>query len=350
MVELGNQHVLVLLQLFALSDVSRQSLDAQEPPCGVELALCRLLQPHLPAVRTAEAEIQGIRRVVGAELANVRLEGRAIVGMDPPEEIVVPRPGHALLESKDMSGIVAALRLARDGIPFEGHHLAGCQCIRQVGFALLEHGLRLLALRDIDVGADDALRDTITVVRYQAARLDPSDLAPGTDNTILAKVLAPPVCDSLLEVNVQPMQIVWVDSSSPIGAPCLYGSLGQAVNGCIALRNLHSPRADVEGEASDQSDFPGEGKLRVALGECLLCLLALRDVAGDAEQSHGRALGAAHNRALERDPVHLAGMYVARRMHHTVFRATDASGALAPPQTQYLCALCHRDERSAALP
>ena len=247
--------------------------------------------------------------------------------MDPPEEIVVPRTGHALLESKDLRGIVAALRVAGDGIPFEGHHLAGRQCIRQVGFALLEHGLRLLALGDIDVGTDDALRDAITIVRYRAARLDPSDLVPATDNAILAKVLPPPLCDSLLEVNVQPIEIVWVDSSSPVGAPCLYGSLGQAVNGCIARRNLHSPRADVEGEASDQADLPGEGELRVALGECLLRLLALRDVTGDAEQPHGLALGAAHNRAFERDPVHLAGMWVARRMHHTVFGAADVSVA-----------------------
>ena len=86
----------------------------------------------------------------------MRREGLAIIGMHPPEEIVVPHTGHALLESKDMRSIVAALRLAGDGIPFESHYLAGRQCIRQVSFTLLEHGLRLLALGDIDVGTDDA--------------------------------------------------------------------------------------------------------------------------------------------------------------------------------------------------
>src|SRR5207237_5487101 len=107
------------------------------------------------------------------QLAYVRLEALAIVAMDALEETVAPRVGPALLESKDMSGIVAAPRLTRGSIPLEGHHLAGRQRIRQANLALLEHGLRPLALGDIDVAAADALPGPFPVVRYEAARLDP---------------------------------------------------------------------------------------------------------------------------------------------------------------------------------
>ena len=64
------------------------------------------------------------------------------------------------------------------------------------------------------------------------------------------------------------------------------------------------------------------------LEQSLLRMLVLGDVAGDAEQSHGRPLGIARNRALERDPAHLAGMRAAGRMHHPVFGLPGAAGAL----------------------
>src|SRR5262249_54103998 len=137
MVELGDQQALVLLQLLALSDVSRQALDAQEAPTCIKLAPRCLLQPHLSAVRTAKAESQGVGRVVRAESADSCLEAPAIVGMDVPEEIVMRRLGHAAsLKSKNVSAVIAP-RKASGSIPLEGHHLAGCHCVRQTRLTLL---------------------------------------------------------------------------------------------------------------------------------------------------------------------------------------------------------------------
>ena len=62
--------------------------------------------------------------------------------------------------------------------------------------------------------------------------------------------------------------------------------------------------------------------------QSFLRVLVLGDVAGDAEQAHGPSLRRAHDRALERHPVHLAGMRVAGRMHHPVLRIPGAAGAL----------------------
>src|SRR5215813_8396276 len=57
MVELGNQYALAFLCALALGDIACQALDAHDFPCGVKLALCRLLQPYLSAVRADVAEI-----------------------------------------------------------------------------------------------------------------------------------------------------------------------------------------------------------------------------------------------------------------------------------------------------
>ena len=52
----------------------------------------------------------------------------------------------------------------------------------------------------------------------------------------------------------------------------------------ISRRYLHFPRTDVECEASHQSDFSSHGELCVALRQCLLRQLAIRDVASDPKQ------------------------------------------------------------------
>ena len=111
-------------------------------------------------------------------------------------------------------------------------------------------------------------------------------------------MLAPPVGDGLLEANVEPRQIVRVDSRPPIGAPGLHRSLGQAVDGCVARRNLDGPRGNVVREASDQGDLSGERQLRVALGKCLLCLLARADVDRHVHDADDRTGPIPHRRGI----------------------------------------------------
>src|SRR5262245_20859210 len=190
------------LGLSALSDISRQALDAREPAPGIELASRRLFQPDLTPVATAKTESQGVCRVAGAELAHLRFEDLAIVGMDLTEEFVARTSRSSLVISENASRIVAPPRLTRDGIPFESHDLAGHQCIRQAGLMLLEHGFRYLALGDVDIRTDEARCRSIVVIGYEVARIDPSNLAIGTDKAIFAIVFAPPRGDSLLEASL----------------------------------------------------------------------------------------------------------------------------------------------------
>src|SRR5262249_29259940 len=50
-----------------LTDVASETFDSQEAPSGVELTLCRLLQPHVITVGPDKAESYGIRGIVGSE-------------------------------------------------------------------------------------------------------------------------------------------------------------------------------------------------------------------------------------------------------------------------------------------
>ena len=179
---------------------------------------------------------------------------------------------------------------------------AGLSSQRELQIALRQGELGFLAFCDVDVGAGYTLCGTVTIVRYEAAGLDPSDLTAGTDNTVLARVFAAPAINISLEVRLQPWQIIRVNSSSPIGAAGLYGSLRQVVDSRVTRRNLHVPRANVERKASHQSNFSSDGELCVALCQCLLRLLALGDVASDAKQLHGSAVRLAHDRTFDRNP------------------------------------------------
>ena len=116
-----------------------------------------------------------------------------------------------------------------------------------------------------------------------------------------------------------------MNSSFPIGAAGLDGSLGQVVDSRIALRNLHFPRADVESEASDQGDFPGDGELCVALCQCLLGVLALGDVAGDSKQLHGSAVRLAHDCTFDRNPAFSTTALLISARCETVFGPTAAA-------------------------
>ena len=79
-----------------------------------------------------------------------------IVGMHHAEKFIAGwRPHSDLVVSEHVRGVIAAPRLTSDGIPFEGDHLASGQRVCQANCILLEERLRLLTLRDIDVGADE---------------------------------------------------------------------------------------------------------------------------------------------------------------------------------------------------
>src|SRR5262245_7611294 len=139
------------------------------------------------------------------------------------------------------------------------------------------------AFCNINVSAHNTVRAATGIIRNQGPRLDPSDLPNRQHNPIFAIVITAPFGNVLLEVILQPKQVIRVNSRAPLGARAFTGSLRQAVNGSIARRDLHLSRGYVECKASDPSNFNSKGKLCVALGECLLSPLAERDVSSHAE-------------------------------------------------------------------
>src|SRR5262249_36282549 len=95
----------------------------------------------------------------------------------------------------------------------------------------------------------------------------------------------------------------------------------------IPLCDLHCTLADVIDVATHERGLPRKCELRVAFGECLLCLLVMSDVAGHAKQRHGNALRIAHNCALSGEPARLTGMWVVRWRHHSILNIQDLTGA-----------------------
>ena len=73
--------------------------------------------------------------------------------------------------------------------------------------------------------------------------------------------------------------------------------------------------------------MPARASCTFRSASSLLGLLLVSDVASDAKQSLGNALGIANKGAFNCDPARLAGMRVIWWVHHPVFSVPDATGA-----------------------
>ena len=179
----------------------------------------------------------------------------------------------------------------------------------------------------------------VLIVGNDAAGLDPSHLAARPDDPVVAMMLGAPCVDIAAQACVQARQILRVNPGSPLDPDGLLGSLGQTVNGDIARRDFHAPRAEVVREAAHEGGFSRQGKLCIALDQRPICQLPIRDVVGDAEQAHGNALRVAQDRPLDRNPTRFTGVWMAGRMYHPVFRVPDTPAALLLLQRQHPRAL-----------
>src|SRR5262245_47324101 len=127
--------------------------------------------------------------------------------------------------------------------------------------------LRSFAVGDIDVNANDALRTAIAVVRHEVARLDPSNLAARTNNSILCTILLPPIAEGAAPELLHAPEVLRVHTGLPLTAFDLGCPIGETVNGCVAFRGLDFFRAGVEREAADEGGFAGHRQLQVALDQ-----------------------------------------------------------------------------------
>src|SRR5580765_7979752 len=86
MVELGEEHVAMLLGPLALGDVDGEASQTDKAPSRVKLGSGGLLEPHFPAVRAHVAEGDRIRGILRAYTTYRSLESRTIVRMNLFEE------------------------------------------------------------------------------------------------------------------------------------------------------------------------------------------------------------------------------------------------------------------------
>jgi hypothetical protein len=168
----------------------------------------------------------------------------------------------------------------------------------------------------------------IAIVRDETARLDPPHSTLWKNYAVFHIVFMPLIAESLTTKSVQTPKVVWVHPIPPSTACRLGCTPGQSVDSGIPFRNLHLAIRDVVPVAADKGGSSRQGQLRIAFGQYLLGALAMRNVTGDAKQLHGRAMGVAHNRALNRDPSGLPGMGMARRWQHPILSLPVAAGVL----------------------
>jgi hypothetical protein len=141
----------------------------------------------------------------------------------------------------------------------------------------------------------------------------------------------------LLEATLNELQVFWMNSGSPIVAADFFSSLGQAVDGRIARRNLHPLRGDVERKRSNQGELASEGKLQVALGQRARCLFPLCDVARNPKQLKGPAIGIAQDGAFDRYPALLMGIRATASWSEAVFDRTATSSTLGSRKSGVQC-------------
>ena len=119
---------------------------------------------------------------------------------------------------------------------------------------------------------------SFAAIGNETARLDPSQLATRTNDAILYIVFAPALTKRLAAELFYPSYVVAVHASQAFAACYLGSAFRKAVDGRIAVRNLHDLRVGVIRVATNEANLCCQGKLYVALGQCQFRLLAFSNI------------------------------------------------------------------------
>ena len=138
--------------------------------------------------------------------------------------------------------------------------------------------LHAFALGYVNADADHSVGLTCTAEGDETARLDPSQLATRTNDTILDIVFAPALTKRLAAGPFHPSYVVGVHARQAYAAGYLGRPFRKAVDGRIAFRNLHDLRVGIIRVGTNQASLCCQSKLYFALGQCLFCLFALSNV------------------------------------------------------------------------
>jgi hypothetical protein len=103
------------------------------------------------------------------------------------------------------------------------------------------------------------------VVRNETALLDPSNLTARAKNSVLDTIFVPALAEGAAPDCLNFPAVIGVHAGLPLATHYLGCPLGETVNSCITLGDLHLLRANVEGEATDESGLARQLQLHRAL-------------------------------------------------------------------------------------
>ena len=102
--------------------------------------------------------------------------------------------------------------------------------------------------------------------------------SPATNDTILHVIFAPVLTERLAAELIYPPYVLGVHASQAFAASYLGSALRKAVDGRIALGNLHDLRIGVIRVAADESRLSRQRKLNVAFRQGQLRFLSFADI------------------------------------------------------------------------
>src|SRR5262249_41393181 len=189
--------------------------------------------------------------------------------------------------------------------------------------------LGLLALGHIDSDANDPLRVPTAIVRNASALLDPPDLTVRANDAVLDIRLVSLIGEGLPNF-FHALKILRVHSGLPLSECRLGSSFWQTVDSHITFRDLHLFRVNIIGVAAHERGPSCECELRMALGECLLCLPALCDIDDDTKHPLWVPIAIVRNEAASFDPPHSAAREK-NAVIHTVLDLPLSEGLISTP-------------------
>src|SRR5262245_55808354 len=172
----------------------------------------------------------------------------------------------------------------------------------ELGIALGEPKLGLLAISDISADANDPLRMSVTVICNEAAYLDPSNLAAGTDDTKLCAIFVPLLAEGFAPRKRDSLHVLGMYAGQPFTARDLGGPLWKAMNRRIVLGNMQDFVVGIVSEGANTSSPAGQGKQYVAFNQGLLGTLALSHIDVDAYHPLRPPNFVVRNRTASLDP------------------------------------------------
>src|SRR5262245_61305857 len=186
----------------------------------------------------------------------------------------------------------------------------GRECVLDAMVELGQQGallfLHSFALGYVNADADDSVRASRSVIRNETARLDPSHLATGTNDTILYAIFAPVHIERLAAKLVYLLYVVWVHGSQAFAACDLSNALWEAVDGCITFRDLHDLRVGIICVTANKSRLSRQCELYIAFRQNLRCLFAFGHIDIGADHLYGSPGAIVRDENARFDPPFLA--------------------------------------------